>query len=56
MLRFQFNELMEQVPHPLTEPLDGSVSWYTTVVKLDLEARKEVLRIPSSVPQRLRLA
>ena len=32
----------------------GSVSWYTTVVKLDLEARREIRRIPGISPQRLR--
>ena len=32
----------------------GSVSWYTTVVKLDLEARGELLRVPGAKPQRLR--
>ena len=31
----------------------GSVTWYTTTVKLDLEARGEVKRIPGSRPQRL---
>jgi hypothetical protein len=32
----------------------GSVSWHTTVVKLDLEARREIERIPGSRPQLLR--
>ena len=31
----------------------GSVSWYTTTVKLDLEARGELERVPGSRPQRL---
>lgn len=31
----------------------GSVSWYTTTVKLDLEARGELKRVPASRPQRL---
>lgn len=31
----------------------GSVTWYTTTVKLDLEARGEVKRVPGSRPQRL---
>jgi hypothetical protein len=30
----------------------GSVSWYTTVVKLDLEVKGELRRLPGS-PQRL---
>ena len=32
----------------------GSVSWHTTVVKLDLEARGEIQRVPGSRPQLLR--
>lgn len=31
----------------------GSVSWYTTTVKLDLEARGELERVPGARPQRL---
>lgn len=34
----------------------GSVSWYTTTVKLDMEVKGELARIPGSKPQRLRLA
>lgn len=33
---------------------NASVPWYTTVVKLDLEARREIERVPDSKPQRLR--
>jgi hypothetical protein len=32
----------------------GSVSWHTTVVKLDLEARGRIERVPGSKPQLLR--
>jgi hypothetical protein len=32
----------------------GSLLWHTTTVKLDLEARGEIERIPGSKPQRLR--
>jgi Family of unknown function (DUF6958) len=31
----------------------GSMGWYTTVVKLDLEARGYLRRLPGIVPQRL---
>jgi hypothetical protein len=31
----------------------GSVGWYTTTVKLDLEVKGEIVRIPGSKPQRL---
>lgn len=32
----------------------GSVGWYTTVVKLDLEARAEIERVPDCSPQKIR--
>lgn len=32
----------------------GSVSWYTVTVKLDLEARGFLERVPGETPQRLR--
>jgi len=32
----------------------GSTGWYTTTVKLDLEAKGEIERVPGSTPQRLR--
>ena len=34
----------------------GSVMWYVTTVKLDLEARGEVKRVQNSRPQLVRLA
>ncbi|MCY4578600.1 MAG: hypothetical protein OXD31_06080 [Chloroflexi bacterium] len=33
----------------------GSTSWYTTTVKLDLEVKRDIERIPRVSPQRLRL-
>jgi len=35
-------------------PGGGSIMWYVTTVKLDLEARGLLVRIPGSKPQRLR--
>ncbi|NIW45455.1 MAG: hypothetical protein GWN30_12095 [Gammaproteobacteria bacterium] len=32
----------------------GSVSWYTTTIKLDMEVKGEIERIQGSKPQRLR--
>lgn len=34
--------------------LDGSVPWYVTTVKLDMEGRGEIERIAGVSPQRLR--
>lgn len=50
-----FEDLTENARRKLTGKLDGSVSWYVTTVKLDLEARGIIERIPGSRPQRLRL-
>ncbi|MCY3637753.1 MAG: hypothetical protein OXG80_01515 [Chloroflexi bacterium] len=33
----------------------GSVGWYTTTVKLDMEVQGDIERIPNASPQRLRL-
>ncbi len=44
-----------QVPKELF-PKRGSVSWYTKVVQLDLEAGGHIERIPDVTPQRLRQA
>lgn len=49
-----FQELTEKVDHRL-DNFQGSVPWYVTTVKLDLEARELIERIPKSSPQRLRL-
>jgi hypothetical protein len=51
-----FGELSAAVAASLAGPFDGSVGWYTTTVKLDLEARGLVERVPGRSPQVLRLA
>jgi hypothetical protein len=48
--------LMDLVAPRLGEDWDGSVGWYVTAVKLDLEARNEIRRVPGVTPQRVRLA
>ena len=52
----EFNKLPELVEGQLS-PNDlenlGSVSWYTTTIKLDLEVKGDIERIPGSNPQRL---
>lgn len=48
-------ELFQTVGKKLKGSFDGSVSWYTTVVKLDLEARHMIERVPKSKPHRVRI-
>jgi hypothetical protein len=50
-----FQELPGSVDKHLGGAFDGSIGWYVTTVKLDLEARGVIERIPRSNPQRLRL-
>lgn len=47
------SSVAEQVPADLF-PKRGSVSWYTKVVQLDLEAQGQLVRVSGQVPQRLR--
>lgn len=50
-----FKELAGEVASRLPAGFDGSVGWYTTTVKLDLEARGLIERIPGKSPQVLRM-
>jgi len=53
---FLFKELAESVARVLgadTMASIGSSGWYTTTVKLDLEAKGSIYRVPKSAPQRL---
>lgn len=51
-----FMKLTRAVEKEVNGKFDGSVSWYVTTVKLDLEARGEVKRVPHSRPQLVKLA
>lgn len=54
-----FNELVAAVQRTAPAelfPKKGSVSWYTKVVQLDLEARGLLERAPAETPQRIRRA
>ncbi len=51
-----FTRLSRAVEKEVRGKFDGSVMWYVTTVKLDLEARGEVKRVPNSRPQLVRLA
>lgn len=50
-----FMKLSRAVEKEVRGKFDGSVMWYVTTVKLDLEARGEVKRVPNSRPQLVRL-
>lgn len=52
----RFQDLPAAVDKALGGEFDGSIGWYTTSVKLDLEARGLIERIPKSSPQVLRMA
>ncbi|MFW9802882.1 MAG: DUF6958 family protein [Candidatus Thorarchaeota archaeon] len=50
-----FKDLREMVQSKLSSKFNGSISWYYTTVKLDLEARGLIERVPDKTPQLLRL-
>lgn len=49
----RFQDLSQEVERRLKEPFDGSISWYVTTVKLDLEARAVIERVPGRSPQEI---
>ena len=50
-----FMKLSRAVEKEVRGNFEGSVMWYVTTVKLDLEARGDVKRVPNSRPQLLKL-
>ena len=50
-----FSDLAADVTRRLEGNFDGSITWYVTTVKLDLEARGEIERIAGKSPQMLRI-
>jgi len=50
-----FADLNTAVAEQLEGNFEGSIGWYLTTVKLDLEARNIIERIPDKSPQQLRL-
>ncbi len=50
-----FTALGEAVSARLAGQFEGSITWYYTTVKLDLEARGVLERINRGSPQRIRL-
>ncbi len=52
----RFYDLIQAVDAFIGAVFDGSIPWYVTTVKLDLEARGILERVPGKGPQRLRFA
>jgi uncharacterized protein DUF6958 len=50
-----FMNLSRAVEKEVNGSFEGSVTWYVTTVKLDLEARGVIKRVPHSRPQLVRL-
>jgi hypothetical protein len=51
-----FMQLVEAVDMKLDGRFDGSIPWYITTVKLDLEAREIIQRISETKPTQYKLA
>ena len=57
----KFTELVARIRREVGDKKDlfpkaGSVMWYTKVVRLDLEKRGLIERVPGAIPQQLRRA
>ncbi len=50
-----FKQLNDTAIERLEGQFDGKIPWYVVTVKLDLEARGTIERVPKSGPQRIRL-
>lgn len=48
------DDLVKSAEEILRDQFDGKVIWYVVSVKLDLEARKIIERIPKTSPHRVR--
>lgn len=48
-------ELVEALEDQIGDQLDGSMPWYVTTVKLDLEARGAIERVPKTSPHQVRI-
>lgn len=50
-----YEDLNDKMMDDLQPTFDGRVNWYVVTVKLDLEARGIIERIPKTSPHRVRL-
>ncbi len=50
-----YSELSDRAHQDLSDSFDGKVIWYVVSVKLDLEARNIIERIPKTSPHQLRI-
>ena len=50
-----FSKLCDLAEEELSESFEGKIIWYVVSVKLDLEARELIERVPKTSPHRLRL-
>ena len=50
-----YEDLNDLAVEKLKESFDGKVTWYVVTIKLDLEARGIIERIPKTSPHQLRM-
>ena len=50
-----YSDLNDLAVEKLTDSFDGKIPWYVVSVKLDLEARHIIERIPKTSPHKLRM-
>ena len=50
-----FTDMAQAASQRLGGRFEGSIPWYVVTVKLDLEARQIIERVPKTRPERLRL-
>ncbi|MCI5081891.1 MAG: hypothetical protein MRY78_09370 [Saprospiraceae bacterium] len=50
-----YEKLNEEMEQQLAGKFEGSIPWYVVTVKLDLEARGTIERVPKNSPHELRL-
>jgi len=50
-----YSDLNDLAVDKLTDTFDGKVPWYVVTVKLDLEARGIIERVPKTSPHKVRM-